>query len=282
MSSPLSLIPAVASFDPHPRAFFSGRAQPLLTPLPEKIEQLETVGIEQLALLPFNEALAQLSPRQFVESILAQRLQTKFICVGEDFCFGYQRQGTVDDLQKIAQEYGITVAIAELLQTGTERISSSRIRQALLQGDLELANTLLGRPYSLTGTVIPGRQLGRTIGFPTANLALPTDKLWPKFGVYAGWAHLATMPEPIPTVINLGDRPTVNGQAPSAEAHLLHWSGDLYGQCLRIELQHYLRPEQKFATLDHLKDQIAQDCRHAQGLLLPTAAMNFSIPSQNR
>ena len=262
-----TLQPAVVSFSPHPRTFFTGQPQPLLTPLPEKIEQLEAVGIEQLVLLPFTQALAKLSPRQFVESILVKKLQAKLISVGEDFRFGSQRQGTVKDLQTLGQEFGITVAIADLIHTDTERISSSQIRQALLRGDLPRANHLLGRPYRLTGTVIKGQQLGRTLGFPTANLALPDDKLWPQFGVYGGWVHLAALTDPIAAVINLGDRPTVNGKEPSAEVHLLNWSGDLYGQSLRVDLHHYLRSEQKFANLDQLKDQIAQDCRRAQTLL---------------
>ena len=264
---------AVVSFSPHPRTFFTGQPQPLLTPLPEKIVQLEAVGMEQLVLLPFTQALANLSPRQFVESILAEKLQAKLISVGEDFRFGYQRQGTVTDLKHLGQEFGIRVAIADLIHTDTERISSSQIRQALLTGNLERANHLLGRPYALEGTVIAGQQLGRTIGFPTANLALPDDKLWPQFGVYAGWVQLAALADPIAAVVNLGDRPTVKGKEPSAEVHLLNWSGDLYGQFLQVDLYHYLRPEQKFANLDHLKAQIAQDCTLAQTLLAQTTAI---------
>ncbi|MFN9174951.1 MAG: bifunctional riboflavin kinase/FAD synthetase, partial [Synechocystis sp.] len=132
--------PAVVSFNPHPRTFFTGQPQPLLTPLSEKIEQLEAVGIEQLVLLPFTQALAKLSPRQFVESILVNKLQAKLISVGQDFRFGYQRKGTVKDLHTLGQEFGITVAITDLIQTDTERISSSRIRQALLSGNLPRAN----------------------------------------------------------------------------------------------------------------------------------------------
>ncbi|AIE75374.1 MULTISPECIES: bifunctional riboflavin kinase/FAD synthetase [unclassified Synechocystis] len=258
---------AVVSFNPHPRSFFSGRTQPLLTPLPEKAEQLTVIGIEQLVLLPFTEKLANLSPREFVQSILVEQLQAKFISVGEDFCFGYQRQGNVQDLARLGQEFGITVAIAELEQTDTERISSSRIRKALKEGQLATANNLLGRPYGLRGTVVQGQQLGRKLGFPTANLCLPEDKLWPKYGVYAGSVSLDCLEVPIPAVINIGDRPTVNGREPSAEVHLLQWSGDLYGQGLEAALLHYLRPETKFANLDELKNQISRDCQRAEELL---------------
>ncbi|MEB3227690.1 MAG: bifunctional riboflavin kinase/FAD synthetase [Synechocystis sp.] len=261
------LQPAVVSFSPHPRTFFSGQPQPLLTPLPEKIEQLDALGIEQLILLPFTQALATLSPQQFVETILVKQLRAKFISVGEDFRFGYQRQGTVTDLTALGQQWGLTVAIADLIQTDQARISSSQIRQALLTGKLERANDLLGRPYALVGTVVTGQQLGRTLGFPTANLALPEDKLWPQFGVYAGWVTLGAIAEPIAAVINLGDRPTVNGKEPSAEVHLLNWSGNLYGQSLHVQLHHFLRPEQKFANLEQLKSQIEADCHRAQTLL---------------
>ncbi|MGA1622473.1 MAG: bifunctional riboflavin kinase/FAD synthetase [Synechocystis sp.] len=262
-----ALQPAVVSFSPHPRTFFTGQPQPLLTPLPEKIEQLEALGIEQLILLPFTQALATLSPQQFVETILVKQLRAKFISVGEDFRFGYQRQGTVTDLKALGQQWGLTVAIADLIQTEQARISSSQIRQALLTGKLERANDLLGRPYALVGTVVTGQQLGRTLGFPTANLALPEDKLWPQFGVYAGWVTLGAIAEPIAAVINLGDRPTVNGKEPSAEVHLLNWSGNLYGQSLQVQLHHFLRPEQKFANLEQLKSQIEADCHRAQTLL---------------
>jgi riboflavin kinase/FMN adenylyltransferase len=173
----------------------------------------------------------------------------------------------VQDLQNLGQEFGITVAIAALEQMDKNRISSSRIRRALKEGELEIANDLLGRPYALRGTVITGQQLGRKMGFPTANLSLPEDKLWPKYGVYAGWVNLNPVSDSIPAVINLGDRPTVNGQKPSAEVHLLQWSGDLYGQGLEVNLLHYLRPERKFANLDELKGQIKQDCQQAEKLL---------------
>ena len=267
---------AVVSFDPHPRSFFSGQSQPLLTPLAEKAERLQAIAIEQLVLLPFTEKLANLSPRQFVQSILVEQLKAKFISVGQDFCFGYQRQGNVQDLQRLGQEFGITVAIAALEQTEKERISSSRIRRALKEGELEVANNLLGRPYGLRGTVIRGQQLGRKLGFPTANLSLPPDKLWPKHGVYAGWANLSSVVDPVAAVINLGDRPTVNGQEASAEVHLLQWSGDLYGHCMEVALLHYLRPEKKFANLEQLKSQINQDCQRGENLLdLDSKFLNF-------
>jgi riboflavin kinase/FMN adenylyltransferase len=139
------------------------------------------------------------------------------------------------------------------------RVSSSLIRQALAAGDMKTANLMLDRPYSLWGTVVTGQQLGRTIGFPTANLQLATEKFLPRFGVYA--VDVLFEQTTIKGVMNIGCRPTVAGAAPTIEVHLLNWSGDLYGQTLKINLMQFLRPEQKFDSLEALKQQITQDCQ---------------------
>jgi len=224
----------VVTFDPHPQEFFSGQPRQLLTPLAEKVTQLRFIGVEQLVLLPFDRELANLTPEQFVATILVQQLQAKRVSVGADFCFGRQRAGTALDLQAIAATYGVEVAIAPLKIFGEDRISSSAIRRALLEGDLALASSLLGRAYSLVGQVVTGQQLGRTLGFPTANLQLPPEKFLPRQGVYAvsvqvcpseGDLDWSAMPR-LPGVMNLGSRPTVGGIAQVVEVHLLDWSGD--------------------------------------------------------
>lgn len=257
------------TFFPHPQEFFSGQARSLLTPLPEKAAQISRLGIEQLVLLPFDQHLANLSPEAFVEALLVQQLQVQQICVGKDFCFGQRRQGNVEDLKTLAARYGVQVHIAPITCCGTERISSSRVRQALEKTDLDTVKALLGRPYSLTGRVVQGQQLGRTIGFPTANLSLPAEKFLPQTGVYSGWVQGATQtPYPlVPAVMNLGNRPTVRGVALTAEVHLLNWEGDLYGKTLEVHLHSFLRPEQKFDGLDALKAQIQRDCGRAWGEL---------------
>ena len=258
-------IPTVVTFFPHPREFFSGQPQPLLTPLDEKALHLKDMGVEQLVLLPFNAQLAALSPEQFVESLLIQQLQAQHISVGIDFRFGRQRAGTVDDLQAIAARHGVSVTVVPLKCQGAGRISSSRIRQALSEGDLAAAEQLLGRPYRLTGQVVQGQQLGRTLGFPTANLKLPTDKFLPRTGVYSVrvYGAEANPQQAVPGVMNLGCRPTVDGRRQSVEVHLLQWSGDLYGQTLTVALDRYLRPEQRFESLQALKAQIGADCQAA-------------------
>ncbi|MFE4108040.1 bifunctional riboflavin kinase/FAD synthetase [Almyronema epifaneia] len=260
----------VLTFFPHPREFFSGQSRPLLTPLDEKADQLKRMGVEQLILFPFNQQLSELTPEAFVEEVLLQQLQAQRISVGVDFRFGCRRAGTAEDLKAIAARQGIPVNIVALKQLGGERISSSNIRQALLAGDLDRAKALLGRAYSLTGRVVMGQQLGRTLGFPTANLKLLADKFLPRQGVYAVRVQgdrLAQAVEPLLGVMNIGYRPTVAGQQQTVEVHILNWSGDLYDQNLTVSLEAFLRPEQRFDSLEDLKRQIQADCEAALGML---------------
>ncbi|MGL5807247.1 MAG: bifunctional riboflavin kinase/FAD synthetase [Xenococcaceae cyanobacterium] len=262
----------VVSFSPHPREFFTGKPLKLLTPIEEKVQFLEQLGIEQLVLLPFDRQLAALNPQQFVEEILVKQLQATRISIGSDFHFGYQRAGTSQDLQAIASGFGIEVCIVSLKKNECNeevRISSSLIRQALKLGEIERANQMLGRAYSLSGKVVTGQQLGRKIGFPTANLQVPENKFLPRFGVYyvsVAISNLDTTEDRsfIPAVMNIGCRPTVEGDAPTIEIHLLDWSGDLYDRNLTVYLEQFIRPEQKFPSLDALKAQIARDCETAK------------------
>jgi riboflavin kinase/FMN adenylyltransferase len=313
LTAPENAYPTVVTFNPHPQEFFSRQARALLTPLEEKAQQLSSWGIEQLVLLPFDRELAALSPQDFVEKILVQQLHTQMISVGEDFCFGKQRSGTATDLQAIASNFGIPVTIVPNFTCHGDRISSSAIRQALTEGDLRRAKLLLERPYIVTGIVVKGQQLGRTIGFPTANIQLPPNKFIPRQGVYAvrvfiegerqsclgaeghfsrgdaiqnpSWKvwrdgnrhrqlsakskiqNSSSRPPLGFGVMNIGTRPTVNGLNQSVEVHILDWSGDLYGKTLIVQLEEFLRPEQKFASLEELKAQINADCAKAKLLL---------------
>lgn len=255
----------VVTFSPHPQEFFTGQCRTLLTPLEEKVQYLEKLGVEQLVLLPFDQALASLTPQEFVEKILVQQLQARQISVGQNFRFGKRRAGTTDDLKAIAAQHNIRVNIVPLYTAAGDRVSSSAIRQALEQGNLHQATQLLGRPYALVGEVVKGRQLGRTIGFPTANLNFPAEKFLPQKGVYRVSVKGARIDGL--GVMNIGDRPTVaspDQPQQTVEVHLLDWSGDLYGQTLTVELESFLRPEQKFASLDDLKAQIQLDCQVAR------------------
>ncbi len=269
----------VVTFNPHPQEFFTGQPRALLTPLDEKVEQLRSLGVEQLVLLPFDKELSALSPEDFVEKILVQQLQCQRVSVGQDFCFGKQRRGTAKDLQLLAANYQIPVTIVPL-QTYADNapvkdipISTSLIRHSLESGDIKNANLLLGRPYTLVGIVVQGQQLGRTIGFPTANLQLPNDKFVPRQGVYAVRASIvsetsdANASVQILGVMNIGDRPTINGTCLSVEVHLFDWADDLYGKKLAVQLIEFLRPEQKFPSLEALKTQIQLDCTIAREIL---------------
>jgi riboflavin kinase / FMN adenylyltransferase len=266
----------VVTFDPHPHEFFTGLPRDLLTPLDEKVQQLRSLGVEQLVLLPFDRELSALSPEEFVDKILVQQLQCQQISVGQDFCFGKKRMGTAQDLQILAARYNIPVTIVPI-QTDTDnlpaaddtRISTSLIRESLEAGDIQKANRILGRPYTLTGVVVAGQKLGRTIGFPTANIQLPKDKFLPRHGVYAIEVIINNQtPDTAPTqhlgVMNIGNRPTVNGIDTRVEVHLFDWSGDLYGKNLVVQLVKFLRPEQKFPSLEALKNQIQVDCTAAR------------------
>jgi riboflavin kinase / FMN adenylyltransferase len=257
----------VVTFTPHPQEFFSGQPKALLTPQAEKVAILEAMGVEQLVLLPFNRELANLSPRSFVEEILVGRLGAKFVSVGQDFRFGQGRQGNTADLAAIAAGCGLTLEVVGLERHGDERISSSAVRSALLAGELALAQRLLGRPYRLEGVVCEGQKLGRTIGFPTANLTLPPNKFLPRQGVYAVWVRGAGLDRVQPGALNIGVRPTVAGLTVVVEVHLLAGGCDLYGQGLTIELVEFLRPEQKFDGLESLKAQIGLDCDRARSIL---------------
>ncbi|HIK41358.1 bifunctional riboflavin kinase/FAD synthetase [Thermoleptolyngbya sp. M55_K2018_002] len=280
-SGAIAPVPTVVTFHPHPREFFTGKRRDLLTPLAEKVAQLKPLGVAQLVRLPFDYALSCLSPEAFVEQILVRSLAAQEISVGENFCFGHKRAGTAEDLRAIAARYDIPVHIVPMYTLDGEQVSSSTIRDYLQQGLVRPAARLLGRPYMLVGDVVKGQQLGRSLGFPTANLRLPEEKFLPRLGVYAVrvWVQNEAFPnalvlppadparQPQPGVMNLGYRPTVDGSQRQVEVHLLDWAGDLYGKTLVVGLEAFLRAEQKFDSLDALKAQIQQDCDQARSLL---------------
>lgn len=261
----------VVAFDPHPQEFFTGQPRRLLTPAAEKADLLAHLGVEQLLLLPFNEQLANLSPHQFVEQILVEQLAVCHISVGFNFCFGHQRTGTATDLTAIAHQYNISVTIAAPQTQEGQSISSSAIREALEMGHLQQANRMLGRAYQLKGEVVRGQQLGKTLGFPTANLRLPPEKFLPRQGVYSVRVESDLWNGTQIGVMNLGCRPTLGHQEQTIEIHLLDWSGDLYGHTLTVLLAQFLRPEHSFPSLDALKAQIQADCEASRTFLTSLA-----------
>ena len=273
------LVPTVVSFWPHPREVLRGEVRLRLDLPEEQLDLLAPLGIHQLVLVPFDTALAALTPEAFVRQVLVDSLQARRLAVGENFRFGAGRSGGVQDLQRLGEALGIAVEVVPILADGEGRLSSSRIRAALAGGDLAAAARLLERPYRFRGRVVRGRGLGRTLGWPTANLQVDGRKFLPLEGVYAARAWLVEAetgapPQPaMAAVMNLGPQPTVDPLAPSAvEVHLLDRSLELDGQSLLVEPVALLRRQCRFESLEALSAQIGADAAEARRLLAAQAA----------
>jgi riboflavin kinase/FMN adenylyltransferase len=261
----LDAIPTVVSFWPHPREVLHGEPRLRLDLPEEKLELLEPLGIQQLVLVPFNRQLAQLSAADFVEQVLLGCLKARQIAVGANFRFGRGREGDTNTLRELAEAAGVQVSVLPILEDAGGRMSSSRIREALSNGDLQTASALLGRPYRFRGTVVRGRGLGRDLGWPTANLQVDGRKFLPGLGVYAARAWTQGDGEALPAVMNLGPQPTVDPNSPSAvEVHLLDRRIELVGEELVVEPVERLRGQQRFSGLEALSAQIGQDAEAAR------------------
>lgn len=254
----------VVTFEPQPQEFFAGPSAPpaRLMRLREKLLALDGLGIERVLCLEFDHRLAAMPAQTFIEDLLVRRLGIRYLVIGDDFRFGHRRAGDFAMLVEAGRRYGFEVANTHSHSLDGERVSSTRIRQALGQGDLELAARLLGRPYDMCGRVAHGDRRGRTLGFPTANIHLHR-RVTPVYGVYAVLSSGAGLP-PWPGIANVGRRPTVEGERERLEVHLLDFQGDLYGRHVKVDFLHYLRPEQRFESLDALRAQIQQDERAAR------------------
>ena len=257
----------VALFDPHPRRFFAPEA-PAFRLMGEhrRNRTLEDLGVRNLHVLPFTADMAAMTPEQFVEQVLHQGLGVRGVITGADFRFGAGRAGTIGDLERLCEARGIRTAFADLHGNGADKVSSTRIRKAILDGDMKAAAELMGSPWAIEGIVQKGDQRGRTIGFPTANIDLG-DFVRPAYGVYAVRVRLDGKGDPIEAVANFGKRPTVDGLSELLEVHLFDFDGDLYGRELEVEFRGFIRSERKFDGLDALKDQIARDAAAARRLL---------------
>ena len=261
-------IPTVVSFWPHPREVLFGESRLRLDLPNEKTSLLEPLGIEQLVLVPFNKTLASKSAETFVDEILVKTLQAKHIAVGENFRFGRNREGDISTLKRIGASLGIKVSIVPILEDVNGRLSSSRIRKALNEGDLKHAKYLLKRPYTFMGIVEKGRGLGKTIGWPTANLKIDGRKFLPTLGVYAAWASIANKKERFSAVMNMGPQPTIDPNSLSAvEVHLLDQEINLIGQELIIEPVQRIRLQQKFESIEALSKHIILDALLAKEIL---------------
>jgi len=257
---------AVLTFEPHPREFFRPQDPPFrLTLSPERAAALAALGVGTIYELPFDLAFSHLTAEQFVAEILHAGLGAAHLTCGADFAFGYRRGGGTAYLAAQAEAFGIGLTLAPPVTDAQGPISATRIRRLLQDGYPERAAAMLGRPFSIRGEVSHGDKRGRTIGFPTANVPLGRH-LEPARGVYAVTARLADGAM-VNGVANIGQRPTVGGEESRLEAHLFDFDKDIYGTELTVELRHFLREEQKFASFEALTRQIAQDAAQARSLL---------------
>lgn len=261
----------VVTFDRHPAAVVRPATAPrLLTDLDQKLELLEATGIDRCLLVAFDEVRSKEPAEDFVQEVLVARLGARRVIVGEDFHFGHQRKGDVALLRSMGADLGFEVEGIELLAAPGmgERASSTAIRHALVEGDLERATTMLGRPHEVRGVVAHGDERGRELGFPTANVSVPGEILLPADGIYAGWFERADG-STWPTAISLGRRPTFYAEAHVSllEAHLLDFAGDLYDEAVRVRFVARLRGEERFDSVEALVEQIQRDCDQARALL---------------
>jgi len=267
MASPHRGTPAVLTFDPHPDTIISPRgAPPLLTTTEEKLALIRSLGARLVIVARFDRDLAETPAIDFARDILAERLRAGCLIVGEGWRFGARGDGTTDLLHQMARELDFHVSVVPPVAVNGEIVSSTRIRQLIANGHVDRARDYLGRWYELCGPVVTGRQLGRELGFPTANLDLPPDKLVPPDGIYACWAGVRTLR---PSVASIGVRPTFESAGErKVEVHLLERpSHDLLGRSLRVQFVKRLREERRFESREALVEQIGRDCAETRRVL---------------
>ena len=259
----IGAVPTVITFEPHPRALLHPEsAPPLLQTFDQKIEALGVLGIEQTIVIRFDKDFAQTRAEDFLRDVIVDRLHAKEVYLGRGFAFGHGREGNIDLLRTVSQSLGFFADEVAEVRLRRRRVSSSRIRELLQQGQVNVARRMLGRPYGVEGRVVRGAERGVTLGFPTANLH-PQNRVIPRNGVYVTatlidgqWRR---------SVTNIGTRPTFGSDnETSVETFVMNWSGDLYGDVVRVRFLHRLRPERKFNSLDELKFQIKSDVARAQ------------------
>lgn len=257
----------VLTFFPHPRMVLQEHSDiKLLNTIDEKIELLEKIGIENLVIHPFDEAFSRLTAEEFVSTILVDRFHIQKIIIGHDHRFGRNRTANIDDLIAFGKEYDFEVEQISVQEINDISVSSTKIRNALLEGDMALANNYLGYDYFLTGIIVKGKQLGRTIGFPTANLKIEENyKLIPQNGVYIVKSIING--QAVFGMMNIGLNPTVGGQNQSIEIHYFDFNADLYNQKISVSILQRIRSEQKFESVDLLKEQLEKDKKTALSYL---------------
>lgn len=258
----------VITLSPHPQIVKSNGESSfaLLTPLNEKIRLLENTGLDILLVLPFDEKLSQMKAEDFIVNIIKGKIGAKNIIIGFNHSFGNQRSGDKSLLQQLSDNYDFSVELVRPVKVDDIIVSSTKIRELILQGNIKLANKLLGRYYTLKGTVISGEKLGQHLGFPTANIIIENRyELMPKDGVYV--VLVTDGQHKREGTVYIGKRPTVGGKKRTIEVHIHNYSGDLYGHYLHIEFMDYIRKESKFSSIDELKKNIKKDIDITKNIL---------------
>ena len=253
------LLATIFTFFPHPRMVVQhDKSLKLIHTLEEKKQLLQQLGVDLLVVQPFNEAFAQLTAEEFVSTILVQHLNVKKVIIGYDHRFGRNRTANINDMRLFGEKYGFAVEEISVQEVDEVSVSSTKIREALNKGDVTTAEHYLGAPYSLTGTVVHGLKLGRTLGYPTANIQVIEDyKLIPKDGVYAVYSYIGA--RKVYGMMSIGKNPTIEGKGASIEVYFFDFNGDLYDRELTIYFVKYLREERKFSSVALLKKQLQDD-----------------------
>lgn len=274
LGAQMGLCSCAVTFDRSPTAMVTGESVGLLTTVSQrKALMQELYGIEVLRVLPFDEAMRNLSWEDFARQVIVEDCGAKHVICGHDFRFGKGGKGTPEELRRFCQTEGLGFDCIPEIRLEGQTVSSSHIRTLLSEGKTELANAFLGHPHMLQGIVVNGRKIGRTMGIPTANLSLPEEILLPRNGVYAGRASFEG--QSYPAVINIGTRPTFEGKNISIEPWLLDFSGDLYGKELQLELYAYLREERQFADLPALHQEVCRNSEEARRICLAQQEKNL-------
>lgn len=253
------LLATIFTFFPHPRMVVQhDKSLKLIHTLEEKKQLLQQLGVDLLVVQPFNEAFAQLTAEEFVSTILVQHLNVKKVIIGYDHRFGRNRTANINDMRLFGEKYGFAVEEISVQEVDEVSVSSTKIREALNKGDVTTAEHYLGTPYSLTGTVVHGLKLGRTLGYPTANIQVTEYyKLIPKDGVYAVYSYIGA--QKVYGMMSIGKNPTIEGKGASIEVYFFDFNGDLYDRELTIYFVKYLREERKFSSVALLKKQLQDD-----------------------
>ncbi|MFL6258013.1 MAG: bifunctional riboflavin kinase/FAD synthetase [Pyrinomonadaceae bacterium] len=259
----LGAVPTVLTFDPHPRAVLHPEsAPPLLQTFDQKVEAFGVLGVEQTIVVRFTPEFAKVRAEEFLRDVVRERLQAREVYLGRGFAFGRGREGDIELLRRVSGELGFAAFEVPEVRLRGQRISSSRIRELLAGGSVNLARRMLGRPYGVEGRVVRGHERGRQLGFPTANLR-PANRVIPRGGVYVTATLIGG--EWRRSVTNVGVRPTFEKEAePSVETFVMNWGGDLYGDVVRVRFLHRLRDERRFSGVEELKQQIDADVARAR------------------